>query len=151
MSTSSTAGLPQPRLVRHGGRPADSKVRDIGTERDAIKAFGTVAGRKGLLRARMHGVKAATGLGGRNHRVRHPRILCTAGANLLDAGLAPHQARRTCSTKAEELGLWTIRPMKLPHVAVAPAGASRFIMRIARVLALRQWTSCADAGPRPCA
>ena len=40
-------------------------------------------------------------------------------ADPLDVLLAQYQARKSCFTKAEELGLWIPRPMPMPHVAVA--------------------------------
>ncbi|WP_218713805.1 hypothetical protein [Arthrobacter sp. BF1] len=40
-------------------------------------------------------------------------------ADPLDIHLALHQARRTCFTKAEQLGLWIIKSPLLPHVAAA--------------------------------
>lgn len=41
------------------------------------------------------------------------------GAEPLDIRLAHHQARRTCFTKAEQLGLWVIKAPVQPHVAAA--------------------------------
>ncbi|NVM99271.1 type IV toxin-antitoxin system AbiEi family antitoxin domain-containing protein [Arthrobacter sp. SDTb3-6] len=40
-------------------------------------------------------------------------------ADPLDVRLARHQARRTCFTKAEQLGLWIIKSPPVPHVAAA--------------------------------
>ncbi len=40
-------------------------------------------------------------------------------ADALDVELARYQARKTCFTKAVQLGLWVITPMPQPHVAAA--------------------------------
>ncbi|MHA7269838.1 hypothetical protein [Arthrobacter sp. HLT1-20] len=40
-------------------------------------------------------------------------------ADPLDVRLAKHQARRTCFSKAEQLGLWIIQAPESPHVAAA--------------------------------
>lgn len=40
-------------------------------------------------------------------------------ADPLDIRLATYQARRTCFSKAEQLGLWIIKSPALPHVAAA--------------------------------
>lgn len=41
------------------------------------------------------------------------------GADPLDIRLAQHQARRTCFSKAAQLGLWVIETPGMPHVAAA--------------------------------
>ncbi len=41
------------------------------------------------------------------------------GADPLDVRLAQHQARRTCFSKAAQIGLWVIEEPKITHVAAA--------------------------------
>jgi hypothetical protein len=107
---------------RRPGRPGTLEgmsTYDTRPVEDAVAAFGTVARRKDLL-ARGYTawmLKQAVDAG---------TIMCVArgyfalrNADSLDVNLAKHQARKTCFTKAEELGLWILRPMPMPHVAVA--------------------------------
>lgn len=94
-------------------------TRTIRSVERAIAALGKVARRKDLLERgyTAWNLKQAAKAG---------TITCVArgyfalpDADPLDVFLAQHQARKTCFTKAEDLGLWILRPMPLSHVAVA--------------------------------
>lgn len=86
---------------------------------DEIAVFGKVARRKDLL---------ARGCTDWSIHVAERDGLITEvargyfalpGADPLDVRLAQHQARRTCFSKAEQLGLWIIKPPAKTHVAAA--------------------------------
>ncbi|WP_146070252.1 hypothetical protein [Arthrobacter sp. GMC3] len=84
-----------------------------------IAELGTVARRKDLLE---RGYTAWN----LKQAVDEGTIRCVArgyfalpDADPLAVLLAQHQGRKTCFTKAEELGLWILRPMPMPHMAVA--------------------------------
>lgn len=97
-------------------RPSKHKARPI---TDAVAAFGNVARRKDLL-ARGYSdwqLKQALDAGELNSIARGYYAL--PDADPLDIRLAQFQARRTCFTKAEQLGLWVLAPMVEPHVATA--------------------------------
>lgn len=96
--------------------PLKAKTRPVEAY---IALFGKVARRKDLLAGgyTAWNVKQAVSSG---------RIRCVSrgyyalpDASPLDLHFARHQARRTCFTKAEELGLWIIKPPPQPHVAAA--------------------------------
>ncbi|ALE06415.1 hypothetical protein AL755_14655 [Arthrobacter sp. ERGS1:01] len=48
-----------------------------------------------------------------------PGYYALPDADPLDLHLARHQARKTCFSKAAELGLWILNPVPQPHVAAA--------------------------------
>ncbi|WP_287928615.1 hypothetical protein [Arthrobacter sp.] len=89
------------------------------TAENAIRAFGTVARRKDLLSRGCTAWDLKQALAGGSIRSVARGYFALPEADPLDLRLARHQARRTCFTKAEELGLWVIRPKTEPHVAVA--------------------------------
>lgn len=86
---------------------------------DEVAWFGKVARRKDLLvrgctawslkQAVSAGIISQVGRG----------YYALPDADPLDIHLALYQARRTCFTKAEQLGLWVIKPPLFPHVAAA--------------------------------
>ncbi|MFC8302348.1 type IV toxin-antitoxin system AbiEi family antitoxin domain-containing protein [Specibacter sp. NPDC057265] len=86
---------------------------------DEVAWYGNVARRKDLLargcspRSILRAEKAA--------RIRRiaPGYYALPNADPLDVRLALHQARRSCFTKAQQLGLWVIKPPALWHVAAA--------------------------------
>lgn len=84
-----------------------------------IALFGNVARRKDLLARGSTDWKIAVaereGLVTRVAR----GYLALPGADPLDIRLAKYQARRTCLTKADQLGLWIIESPSKPHVAAA--------------------------------
>ncbi|RAN77949.1 hypothetical protein B5P43_18100 [Bacillus sp. SRB_336] len=86
---------------------------------NAIRAFGTVARRKDLLLRGCTAWDLKQALARGTIRSVSRGYFALPEADPLDLRLAQHQARRACFTKAEELGLWVIRPMAEPHVAVA--------------------------------
>lgn len=95
----------------HGGKPL-SVIAEI-------ERFGKVARRKDLLAhgCTDWGLSRAAGSGlivkvGRGY-------FALPGADPLDIRLARHQARRTCLSKAKQLGLWVIQEPALTHVAAA--------------------------------
>lgn len=84
-----------------------------------IALFGNVARRKDLLaRGSTDWRIAVAEREGLVTRVARG-YFALPGADPLDIRLAQHQARRTCLTKAEQLGLWIITPPVKPHVAAA--------------------------------
>ena len=86
---------------------------------DEIAWYGRVARRKDLL-ARGCSVRS---IGQAEKTGRILRIArgyyALPDADPLDVHLATHQARRTCFTKAQQLGLWIIKAPALYHVAAA--------------------------------
>lgn len=84
-----------------------------------IERFGKVARRKDLLARGCTdwSLQQAVGAGliakvGRGY-------FALPGADPLDIRLAQHQARRTCFSKAKQLGLWVVKAPAQPHVAAA--------------------------------
>lgn len=86
---------------------------------DEVAWYGKVARRKDLLAkgcsVRSIGQAEKTG---RVLRIA-PGYYALPDADPLDVLLARHQARRSCFTKARQLGLWVIRAPALHHVAAA--------------------------------
>lgn len=95
---------------------AAAKYRSVA---DEVAWFGKVARRKDLLvrgctawslkQAVSAGIISQVGRG----------YYALPDADPLDIHLALYQARRTCFTKAEQLGLWVIKRRLFPHVAAA--------------------------------
>lgn len=84
-----------------------------------IAWYGNVARRKDLLTKGCNdGSIVRAEKAGRIRRIA-PGYYALPEADALDVNLALHQARRTCFTKAEQLGLWVIKPPLLFHVAAA--------------------------------
>ncbi|PYI37329.1 hypothetical protein CVS30_16065 [Arthrobacter psychrolactophilus] len=86
---------------------------------DEVAWYGKVARRKDLLSrgCTAWGLKQAVAAGTVRQICRGYYAL--PDADPLDLHLAQFQARRSCLTKAAQLGLWIIRPPSLPHVAAA--------------------------------
>lgn len=86
---------------------------------DTIDALGKVARQKDLLRYgfTLWNLKQALAAGTVASISRGYYAL--PDADDLDVELARHQGRKTCFTKAEQIGLWVINPMPQPHVAAA--------------------------------
>ncbi|MHA7177634.1 type IV toxin-antitoxin system AbiEi family antitoxin domain-containing protein [Arthrobacter sp. Sr24] len=86
---------------------------------DEVARYGKVARRKDLLArgCTPWSLKQAVGAGTISQVSRGYYAL--PDADPLDIHLARYQARRTCFTKAEQLGLWIIVRPLLPHVAAA--------------------------------
>ncbi|MGA7206620.1 MAG: type IV toxin-antitoxin system AbiEi family antitoxin domain-containing protein [Specibacter sp.] len=94
----------------------DSKMRAVV---EAVEWYGKVARRKDLVDrgcTEWHIRKAVSD--GQLRQIGRG-YYALPDADLLDVRLALYQARRTCLTKAEQLGLWIIRPPEMPHVAAA--------------------------------
>ena len=89
------------------------------TVADEVAWYGKVARRKDLLArgCTAWSLKQAVGAGIINQVGRGYYAL--PDADPLDIHLALYQARRTCFTKAEQLGLWVIKRPLFPHVAAA--------------------------------
>ncbi|ALE92468.1 hypothetical protein AOC05_09320 [Arthrobacter alpinus] len=86
---------------------------------DTIAAMGKVARRKDLLQLGYTAWNLKQALNAGTVRCVARGYFALPDADPLDVLLAQHQARKTCFTKAEELGLWILQPMPMPHVAVA--------------------------------
>jgi len=98
------------------GGMADSRMRTVV---DEVEWYGKVARRKDLVArgcTEWHIRKAVSE--GQLRRIDRG-YYALPDADPLDVRLALHQARRTCFTKAEQLGLWIIKAPNLPHVAAA--------------------------------
>lgn len=101
------------------GGMKNPKAVNIRSVKDEVARYGKVARRRDLLargctawtvkKAEDAGVILRIGRG----------YYALPDADPLDVRLALYQARRTCFTKAEQLGLWIIKPPLLPHVAAA--------------------------------
>ncbi|PYI66597.1 hypothetical protein CVV68_13620 [Arthrobacter livingstonensis] len=95
------------------------EIRKADNVENAIKAFGTVARRNELLARGCTAWELKQAVAAGTVQAVARGYFALPEADPLDVQFAQHQARRTCFTKAEELGLWVIRPMQQPHVAVA--------------------------------